>query len=118
MFKTPMINHQIKLVSLLLIVLSAVAIACAAVVRADGILTPQEQRFGDALSGTLCDYIDSLGVTDYSMMKAMEIIYRHTPSYMDETDAVDIINYTVESYCPEHWGELVAFGNRYRGAHV
>lgn len=116
--KTPMINHQIKLISLLLIVLSAVAIAISAVARADGALTSQEQYFGDQISKPLCEYIDTAGVNNVSMNVAISIIYRHTPTNMDASDAVDIINYVVFTYCPDHWGELVAFGDRYRNAHV
>ena len=32
-------------------------------------------------------------------------------------DAADIINYTVSTYCPEHWSALVAFGEGYRASH-
>ncbi len=33
---------------------------------------------------------------------------------MHMTDAVDIINYVVSSYCPQHWPALVAFGEGFR----
>lgn len=112
--KTPMINHQIKLISILLIVLSAVAVACAAVVRADGILTAQEERYGDAVAEPLCDFIDKVGVNEFSMSKAIEVIYDNTPPGIDYGDTADIINYAVANYCPEHWGDLEAFGDSYR----
>lgn len=116
--KTPMINHQIKLISILLIILSAIAVASAAVVRADGILTAQEQDFGDAIAGHLCTFIDRAGVSEQSMADAITIIYRNTPVNMDMSDAVDIINYSVSNYCPEHWDELVAFGEGARSQGV
>lgn len=108
--KTPMKNITIKRIALL-ISLGAIAMAGAtAVARADGILTTQEERFGDAIAGPLCDFIDSAGVSSSSMSDAIRIIYQHTPVNMDMTDAVDIINYTVYNYCPSHWKELAAFG--------
>lgn len=113
-FKTPRINHQIKIVSILIIFLSAISIASAAIVRADGYLTAQEQRYGDAVSGPLCEFIDNVGINGESMTEAVRIIYVNTPSNMDVTDAVDIINYVVDQYCPRHWPALAAFGDGFR----
>lgn len=116
MFKTPMHNRTIKRIAML-IALGALGMAGSiAVARADGYLTPQEQRFGDAIEQPLCEYIDNAGVTTTSMTGAMRIIYRNTPASMDMSDAVDIINYVVSTYCPEHWDELVSFGEGYRHA--
>lgn len=114
--RTPQVNLFIKRISLLIIMISAAVIAATGIARADGTLTAGEERFGDEIAVPLCDYIDTAGVTEQSMMTSMKIIYRHTPGYMDMSDAVDIINYVVENYCPSHWNDLVAFGNRYRGA--
>lgn len=89
---------------------TAAALLFSAPASADGYLTPQEQHFGDEIADSVCRFIDRLGVNAVSMEQAVEIIYTHTPASMDMTDAADIINYSVYTYCPEHWGELVAFG--------
>lgn len=88
----------------------AAALLSSAPASADGYLTPQEQNFGDSVAGSVCEFIDNVGVNARSMAEAMKIIYTHTPANMDMSDAVDIINYSVYNYCPEHWDELVAFG--------
>lgn len=115
---TPQTNTTIKRFALLVIFGAMVACSGTAIARADGVLTDQEKRFGDGISTALCDYLDTAGVNNTSMTKSIEIIYTHTPSYMDMTDAADIINYVVYNYCPSHWSELVAFGEGARGSHV
>lgn len=114
--KTPRINQQIKQISFLIIFLSAVLIASAAIARADGILTSEERYYGNEIAWNLCDYFDSLSVTDSSTTEAVRIIYQNTPNHMDVTDAVDIINYVVSEFCPSHWNDLVRLGDRYRNA--
>ena len=102
---------------MLVIMISAVVIASVIVsgkAHADGYLSPQEEYFGDAVAGPLCDYLDTAGINEGSMSTSMKIIYRHTPTNMDMSDAVDIINYVVDIYCPRHWNDLVAFGDKYR----
>lgn len=114
---SPRINETIKRFSIVVIMVCAAIIAgliVAGKASADGYLSPQEERMGDAVSGPLCKFIDQVGVNEFSMTKAVEILYENTPGYMDETDAVDIINYVVQSYCPSHWDDLVAFGDKYR----
>lgn len=91
------------------------ALCLAPVAGADGYLSPQEERFGDVVSDALCDYLDAAGVSGSSMAEAMKIIYQHTPNNMDMADTVEIINYAVFTYCPRHWGSLVAFGKAMRG---
>lgn len=88
----------------------AAALLSSAPASADGYLTPQEEHFGDAVAESVCGYIDNVGVNATSMAEAIKIIYTNTPANMDMTDAVDIINYSVYTYCPGHWDELVAFG--------
>ena len=78
--------------------------------RADGTLTAQEEAFGDEIAGSLCGYLDNNGVNRESLYNAMKIIYQNTPSDMDLTDSVDIINYAVYNYCDQYWPQLVAFG--------
>lgn len=116
--KTPRINQTIKRISMLVILFSMAVIASTIVsgkAHADGYLSPQEERFGDAVAGPLCDYLDTAGISDMSMTTSMKILYRHTPANMDMSDSVDIINYVVDVYCPRHWPDLMAFGDRYRG---
>ena len=78
--------------------------------KADGILTSEEKTYGDAVATSLCGYLDTAGVNRESLYASVKIIYQHTSRNVDLTDAVDIINYAVENYCPQHWDELVAFG--------
>lgn len=113
---TPKFNLTIKRISMLIILFSAALIAATGIARADGNLTLQEQHFGDSIAGSLCSYIDSAGVTTSSMTRAMQIIYDNTGSQVDMSDTVDIINYVVSTYCPDHWRELVTFGDAYRHA--
>lgn len=113
---TPQDNRTIKRISILIILGAAIAASGTAIARADGNLTAQEQRFGDQIAGALCSYIDTAGVTTSSMMNSMRIIYENTPGNTDYSDAVDIINYVVSTYCPNHWAELVTFGDAMRHA--
>lgn len=98
------------LIGVAIVVFMVIGVLLASPSKADGILTAQEQAFGDAVADTLCEYIDQAGVNQRSMSSAMKTIYEHTPNSMDLSDAVDIINYSVGTYCPGHWSELVAFG--------
>lgn len=115
--KTPRINQTIKRISMLIILFSMAVIASVIVsgkAHADGYLSQQEARFGDEVAVSLCDYLDSAGVSDASLTTSMKILYRYTPANMDMSDAVDIINYVVQTYCPRHWNALVAFGEGFR----
>lgn len=112
--QSPRINHKIKIVVGSIFLATAAAVSTVAVARADGNVTPQEQAFGDGISASLCNYLDNRGINEHSMYDLMKIIYEDTPSYMDAGDAADIVNYTVYTYCPNHWPALVAFGEGYR----
>lgn len=85
------------------------------VANADGYYTPGEKAVAAAMSDAICGYIDSHGVTMSSMTTVMRAVYQQdeVASY---GDAVDVINYAVENYCPRHWQELVSFGEGIRGA--
>jgi hypothetical protein len=108
---SPRINTTIKRFSLLVIMLSTAIIASLIVSgKAYADLSPGEQRFGDAVAAPLCEFLDSSGINEASLTKAVEIIYRNTPANVDVSDSVDIINYAVYNYCPNHWDNLVAFG--------
>lgn len=96
--------------SLTLALTTTAALLFSAPATADGYLSPQEEAFGDGIAVELCKMIDRIGVNNVSMSEAIEIIYVNTPASMDMSDAVDIINYSVANYCPEHWAALVAFG--------
>lgn len=111
---SPRFNFFIKRIAFVIAMVSVAMVGIAAVARADGNITPQEQAFGDAVAGSLCNYLDQRGITEDSMYDLVKIIYEDTPSYMDAGDAADIVNYTVYTYCPNHWPALVAFGEGYR----
>ena len=102
------------LLGVIIVLLMVAGVLLAAPSKADGYLSPMEEQVGDVVAGSVCSYIDNVGVTAATLSKAMEIIYINTPSYMDMSDAVDIINYSVYNYCPEHWDKLVAFGEGVR----
>lgn len=110
----PRSNTVLKKFSLLVIIVCAAIITATGVARADGYLTDQEEFIGNEIADVFCDYINTAGVTDNSTSEAMRIIYTNTPPSMDMSDAVDIINYVVSSYCPQHWPALVAFGEGFR----
>ena len=86
----------------------------AATASADGYLTPGEESLGDAISGSMCEYIENNGVTMRSMTNLFDIVYRQ-PEVADGGDVADVINYAVYTYCPDHWDELVSFGEGVRG---
>lgn len=90
--------------------LMVIGVLLASPSRADGIITADEEMVGDSVASTLCEYLDNNGVNRASLTAAMTVLYRNTPQDMDMTDAVDIINYAVYNYCPDHWDELVSFG--------
>lgn len=80
--------------------------------KADGYLSPDEEVFvslyGEA---AVCHTI-----TEYrtpGVLGALEVIVDQgfTPE-----DAVDIVNASVESFCPENWSLLVAIGKAARAA--
>lgn len=115
MFKTPMYNSTIKKIAML-IILGALGMAGAtAVARADGYITPGEEQIGDTLAVEMCAYINRGGVTTETMTTLYDAIYP-LPAIADGGDVADVINYTVSTYCPSHWRELVSFGDAVRNA--
>jgi hypothetical protein len=98
------------LLGVIIVLLMIAGVLLASPSKADGVLTPQEEAFGDEVASSLCGYLDRGGVNRETLYNAGKIIYENTPSYMGITDAVDIINYSVYTYCPSHWAALVAFG--------
>jgi hypothetical protein len=81
--------------------------------RADGYLTDDEAVFTELYGeGAVCKTI-----TEYRSMSGVlavaEVIVEQgfTPDA-----AVDIVNASVEVYCPEHWSLLVAIGKAARAA--
>lgn len=85
----------------------------AGIAHADGYLTPGEQAVGDAIANDLCEYIDVSGVTTASMSRVFDIIYPMR-EIADGGDVADVVNYSVSTYCPDHWSELVSFGDAMR----
>jgi hypothetical protein len=98
------------LLGALIVVFMVAGVLLASPSKADGNLSSQEQAFGNEVASSLCGYLDEGGVNRETMYNAVKIIYENTPSYVDVTDAVDIINYSVYNFCPVHWNALVAFG--------
>ena len=80
--------------------------------HADGILTTMEQADGDRYGAIYCGALDQWptvgGVA--AVMGSIE------DDGFTSDSAVDVINYTVYTYCPRHWGLLVAIGNAARAA--
>lgn len=114
--KTPMKNTTIKRIAML-IILGALGMAGAtAIARADGYLTPGEEAVGDSVSTGLCQHIAANGVTTNSMSIVFDAIYP-LPQIANGGDVADVINYVVSTYCPEHWRELVSFGDGFRNGY-
>lgn len=84
------------------------ALCLAPAAHADNVLTTTEQQFADGTWQATCRYLDATGVNRASMTELIKVMYPHAPG--DLGDTVDIINYTVSTYCPRHWPALVAFG--------
>lgn len=80
--------------------------------RADGFLSPDEEVFVSLYGeGAVCRTI-----TEYrtpGVLGALEVIIGEGFS---PDDAVDIVNSSVESFCPEHWALLQAIGKAARDA--
>ena len=109
--RSPRINHSIKRIATAIFLSVVIGVSAAAVARADGYLTDAERHIGDELGSSICQFFSALGVNTYSMSKAIRIIYVNTPSYMDETDAQDIIQYAVLNYCPATYPAIDRFIN-------
>ena len=103
-------NALIKAFSAGLIV-GSVCVATAAVARADGFLDEDEQVFVElygepAVCATLTEYRSLSGVMGV------------TEAIIDEgfppDGAVDILNASVQAFCPQHWPLLQAIGRAAR----
>ena len=93
------------------LIVGTICVATAAVARADGYLNEDEQVFvelygEDAVCATLTEYRSMAGV-----MGIAEVIVEEgfTPD-----GAVDILNASVQAYCPQHWPLLQAIGKAAR----
>ena len=88
------------------------ALYFASPAKADGYLSPDEEVFvslyGEA---AVCRTISEYRTP--GVLGALEVIVDQgfTPE-----DAVDIVNASVESFCPENWSLLVAIGKAARAA--
>lgn len=81
--------------------------------KADGMLDEDEQVFvelygADAVCPTLTEYRSLSGVMGISDAIVDEGFSRDS--------SVDIINASVQAYCPQHWPLLVAIGRAARGS--
>lgn len=99
------------------IAVAALALIGAAPAHADGTLTASERQFADETEAATCRYLDAVGITKDSMTELVGDVYVYGP-VTNGGDAADIINYTVYTYCPSHWDELVSFGEGFRSSSV
>lgn len=81
--------------------------------RADGTASLLEQQYAKEYANTICAYLDDPANRDDLSIIAI------VPFLMDKTglkpdSAVDIMNYSVQEYCPRNWQLLVELGNRAR----
>lgn len=102
-------NALIKAFSAGLIV-GSICVATAAVARADGFLNEDETLFvqlygADAVCATITDYRVA------GVMGAAEVIIAEGFS---PDSAADIINASVQAFCPENWALLNAIGSAAR----
>jgi len=75
-----------------------------------GTLTTMEQMDGDRYHTVYCNVLDQYPTED-----AVVAVVRSVMSDgFDMGSAVDVVNYTVYTYCPQHWQLLVNIGNKYR----
>ena len=80
--------------------------------RADGYLDDDEQVFVElygesAVCPTITEY--------HSLGGVMGVASGIVEQGFSADSAVDIINASVQTYCPENWSLLVAIGKAYRG---
>ena len=78
--------------------------------NADGSLTTMEQMDGDRYHSIYCNVLDQYP----NEIGAMAIARSIMSDGFDADSSVDVLNYTVSTYCPEHWQLLVNIGNKYR----
>lgn len=87
------------------------AVYYAAPAAADGYLDADEESYVRSWSGHICQaitYEPTLG----GLVSVAQVIY--SDGYRPD-DAVDIINASVATECPQHWPLLVAVGRVARG---
>lgn len=86
-------------------------ITFAASAKADGYMSDDEQLFADIYYTAVCDTLD-----DYrSIAGVVGVVQGVSEQGFHMTDSVDIVNYSVATYCPRHWWLLVATGQAARG---
>jgi hypothetical protein len=82
--------------------------------RADGYLDDDEmvyaEMYGPAVCSTLDDYRSLAGV--------MGIASAITDDGFAQDSAIDVINASVQGYCPEHWSLLQAIGKASRAGNA
>lgn len=86
-------------------------ITFASTAKADGYMSDDEQLFADTYYTAVCDTLD-----DYrSIAGVVGVVQGVSEQGFHMTDSVDIVNYSVATYCPRHWWLLVATGQAARG---
>jgi hypothetical protein len=84
----------------------------AGTAHADDLSFPEE-ALADSIGEAVCEFIDDQGVNTASMMDLFTVVYRQQ-AIRTPDDAADVVNYIIYTYCPDHWKELVAFGEGVR----
>ena len=79
--------------------------------KADGILSDNEEVFVELNGKIVCRVIDQY----HSMAGVMGVAEAITEQGFAQDSAVDIINASVQAYCPRNWSLLVAIGKAARG---
>lgn len=108
------IREKIFPVGLLILVLTGLFYLWgAAYARADGTASLLEQKYAQEYAGTICAYLDDpANRDDLSIVAIVPFLMNKTGFKADS--AIDILNYSVQEYCPRNWQLLVDLGNRAR----
>lgn len=81
--------------------------------RADGTLSALEEQYGDKYAPVLCAYLDDPeNRTDMGVIAMVPFLMDKLSVKADS--AVDIVNYSVHTYCPRNWKYVVAVGEHAR----
>jgi hypothetical protein len=92
------------------------AITVPGLAHADGHLTGYEQNIGDIEGHDICAFLDEENIT---ISRVTSIgVYLMDEDALSADSAGDVINYAVETYCPQHWATLVAIGKAARGGEL
>lgn len=90
--------------------LTAAIVLAAAPAKADGYISDDEAVFIELHGAQVCSVIDKY----HSMGGVMGVAEAISEQGFSASDAVDIINASVQEYCPRNWSLLQAIGRAAR----